>query len=101
MAVIQNQVPFIYTELVSPINLGSTHVGGGVNAIIGGWGGTGPAGPPWPNALQILTVTTLTNADCRSRHTTVNAAYIFDQKICTFTRQGEGICQGELDKLYN
>lgn len=94
VAVIQNQVPFVFTTLVSAINLGSAHIGGGVNAIIAGWGGTGPAGPPWPNALQVLTTTTLTNADCRSRHTAVNAEYIFDQKICGFTQQGQGICQG-------
>lgn len=95
VAVIQNQVPFVFTSTVSAIGLGSAFVGGGVNAVIAGWGGTGVNGPPWPNALQILTVTTLTNADCMARHTEVNRQYVFDHKICTFNRQGQGICQGK------
>lgn len=42
VVVIQNQVPFVFNALVSPINLGSTQVGGGENAVVAVWGGTGP-----------------------------------------------------------
>jgi hypothetical protein len=60
-----------------------------------GWGGTAVTGGPAPNNLQQLSTRTLTNADCRSRHTTTNAAFVFDHKICTFTQAGQGICQGD------
>lgn len=93
VAVIQNQVPFVFNALVSPVNLGSTYVGAGENSVVSGWGGTGPAGPPWPNTLQVLNVTTLTNVDCRARHTPGNAAFIFDQKICVYATQA-GTCFG-------
>jgi trypsin len=80
---------------VQPVALGSSHVGGGVNAIVSGWGGTAVTGGPAPNNLQWVTTTTLTNADCRARHTAGNAQFVFDHKICTFTIAGQGICQGD------
>lgn len=115
VAVIQNQVPFVYNDFVSPINLGSAQIGGGQNALVAGWGGTGPGirtyvillwthnllfyilpeGPPWPNTLQVLNVTTLTNIDCRARHTAENAYFIFDQKICAYYSHA-GVCFGNL-----
>jgi hypothetical protein len=52
------------------------------------------SGGPAPNNLQVLPTTTLTNADCRARHTN-SAEFVLDHKICTFTRAGEGICQGD------
>ncbi|KAG4076728.1 hypothetical protein HA402_002015 [Bradysia odoriphaga] len=94
VAVIQNQVPFVFNAIVAPINLGSTFIGGGQNTVVAGWGGSGPDGPPWPNTLQVLNVTTLTNLDCRSRHADENAAYIFDQKICTYANNA-GVCFGD------
>lgn len=75
--------------------MGSTEIGGGQNAIVAGWGGMGPVGPPWPNTLQVLDVVTLTNPDCRSRHTEENAYYIFDQKICAYYSHA-GVCFGNL-----
>jgi trypsin len=77
-----------------PIALGSTFVGGGVNAVITGWGGTAVTGGPSPNNLQQLATTTLTNADCRARLGN-NANMIFDHKICTFSQAGQGTCQGD------
>lgn len=38
---------------------------------------------------------TLTNADCRSRHTAGNANLIQASNICTFTRAGQGTCMGD------
>ncbi len=45
--------------------------------------------------LQFVNTQTLTNADCRSRHTNANAALITDTNICTFSRAGEGTCMGD------
>lgn len=95
VSVTQTATVIAFNNLAQPIALGSAFVGGGVNAVISGWGGTAQTGGPAPNNLQWFTATTLTNADCRNRHTTQNAAFVFDHKICTFTRAGQGICQGD------
>lgn len=93
MAVVQNQTPFVFNALVSPISLGSSNIGGGVQSVVIGWGGAGPDGPPWPNTLQVLNVVTLTNLDCRSRLPAYDASYVFDQKICTYASNA-GVCFG-------
>lgn len=74
--------------------MGSAVIGGGVNGVISGWGGMGRDGPPFPNNLQALNKITLTNADCRSRHTAENAYRIFDQKICGYDSTAGGACFG-------
>lgn len=38
---------------------------------------------------------TLTNQDCKSRHTAGNANSVHDSSICTFTRFGQGTCMGD------
>ncbi|CRK92938.1 CLUMA_CG006569, isoform A [Clunio marinus] len=91
---VQTATPIVFTANVQAIAMSSGHVGV-VNAIVSGWGGTTVNGGPAPNNLQWLRTTTLTNADCRARHTTANAEFVFDHKICTFTQAGEGICQGD------
>lgn len=75
--------------------MASVATGGGVSAIVTGWGGTAVTGGPAPNNLQALTTTTLTNADCAARHTANNRPFVLDHKICTFTQAGQGICQGD------
>lgn len=95
VSVVQTASTIAFTGNVQSIGLGSATVGGGVNAIVTGWGGTAVTGGPLPNQLQQLTTTTLTNADCRARHTANNAQFVFDHKICTFRQAGQGICQGD------
>lgn len=41
VAVIQTVVPFVYSNVVAPINLGSAYIGGGAHGVVTGWGGTG------------------------------------------------------------
>jgi trypsin len=95
VSVVQTATTIGFNTNVQAIALGSAQVGGGVTAIVTGWGGTAVTGGASPNQLQQLTTTTLTNADCRARHSTVNAAFVFDHKICTFRQAGQGICQGD------
>ncbi|CAO1321100.1 unnamed protein product [Diamesa serratosioi] len=94
VSVVQTATAMIMNANVRIIPMGSASAGGGLSAQVSGWGGTTTGGSA-PNQLQVLTVTTLTNADCRARHSTTNAAFVFDHKICTFTRAGQGICQGD------
>lgn len=77
------------TSTIAPATLGSAFVGGGVSVVASGWGQTSHPGSAAAN-LQFLNVQTLTNADCRSRFSAANAARVFDNTICTFTRTGEG-----------
>jgi len=84
ISVVQTATVIAFNANVQAIALASAATGGGVTAVVTGWGGTAVTGGPAPNQLQILTTTTLTNADCRSRHTANNAGFVFDHKICTF-----------------
>jgi trypsin len=80
---------------VQTIAIGNTMLGGSVSSQISGWGSTLLTGGLSPNNLQRMTTTTLTNTECRSRHTPENAARIGDSKLCTLTRSGEGTCFGD------
>lgn len=95
VSVVQTGTTIGFNANVASIPLGAATIGGGVTAVVSGWGGTAVTGGPLPNQLQSLTTTTLTNADCRARHTAGNAAFVFDHKICTFRQAGQGICQGD------
>ncbi|CAG9805162.1 unnamed protein product [Chironomus riparius] len=95
VSVVETATAIAFTTNARAIPMNSATIGGGQSAVVSGWGGTTVDGGASPNTLQRLTKTTLTNADCRSRHSTANAAFVFDHKICTFTRAGQGICQGD------
>lgn len=82
------------TSTIAPAALSSSFVGGGVSVIASGWGQTSHPGSAAAN-LQWVTLSTLTNADCRNRHTSGNAARVHDNTICTFTRAGQGTCMGD------
>lgn len=84
----------ITNDQVSVIPLGSIFIGAGVNAVVSGWGQTSNPGA-LANTLQWASLTTLTNADCRSRFAAPNAARVFESNICTFSRAGQGICNGD------
>lgn len=49
---------------------------------------------PLPDQLQTLQTRILTNQDCRDGHPDYSE-YIFDNKICTLTQVGQGICMGD------
>lgn len=84
----------ITNDQVSVIPLGSIFIGAGVNAVVSGWGQTSNPGS-LANTLQWASLTTLSNADCRSRLAPSNAARVFESNICTFSRAGQGICNGD------
>jgi hypothetical protein len=88
-------VPFVFSSTIAAILVPNHFTGGGISAIVSGWGGTAVTGGPAPNNLQWITKTTLTNADCRTRMGTANERFVIDSKICTFTQAGQGICQGD------
>jgi len=85
ISVVQTESVIAFTANVQPIALASVATGA-QPAVFTGWGGTAVTGGPAPNQLQIMNTQILTNADCRSRHTAANAAFVFDHKICSFTQ---------------
>lgn len=76
------------------IPLASSAYHGAVVAQVSGWGQTAHPGSS-PENLQFLNTKTLTNADCRSRHTAGNAELILHSNICTLNRAGQGTCMGD------
>ncbi|GAB0098106.1 Peptidase S1, PA clan [Sergentomyia squamirostris] len=94
VSIVQTATTFTGSNTVQSLGMGSAHVGGGVTAVVSGWGQTAHPGSA-PNNLQWAQLTVLTNADCRNRHTANNRPMVFDHKICTFTRTGQGICMGD------
>jgi trypsin len=94
ISLIQTSANVATTSTIAPATLGSAFVGGGVSVVASGWGQTSHPGSAAAN-LQFVTLTTLTNADCRGRFSAGNAARVFDNTICTFTRAGQGTCMGD------
>lgn len=84
-----------FTNTVRAIPLASSATGGGVSAVVTGWGAIDMIGQTVPNQLQALDTFTMTNPECRAQLTPSNAEFVFDHKICAFTRGGQGICQGD------
>ncbi|XP_055691210.1 trypsin alpha-3-like [Lutzomyia longipalpis] len=81
------------TSTIRPIGLSSTHLGGGVNAVVTGWGQTSHPGSA-ANTLQFLQVQTISNPNCASAHGS-NGGRIFSHKICTHGVNGRGTCMGD------
>ncbi|KAI7815638.1 Serine protease, partial [Rhyzopertha dominica] len=77
--------------LVRTIAISSGTVGGGVSAVISGWG-TLQVGGSTPNNLQFLNVATVTNTECAQRQ---SPNQIFSTQVCTFSRSGQGACHGD------
>ncbi|XP_059622744.1 chymotrypsin-1-like [Phlebotomus argentipes] len=91
---LQTQATLTWSGTVNFLEMGSNFIGGGAQATAAGWGRVG-ANLPLANTLQWLNVNTMTNDDCRNAHNAVNRQFVHDNTICTFTRQGEGMCNGD------
>jgi hypothetical protein len=89
IALLRTATVVSFNPNVSPAELGSDFVDGGVSVVASGWGSTSHSGPI-ADYLQFVRLSTLTNADCRSRYDAEKAKIIYDNTICTFTRSGEG-----------
>lgn len=59
-----------------------------------GWGQTSNPGSAAAD-LQFVAVSIITNADCRSRLSTTQAARILDGTICSLSPNGQGKCMGD------
>lgn len=82
--------PIVLGDKVKVVALNYGAVGGGIDAVITGWGMTKYPGSG-SNILQVLKVKTITNKQCISD--APSSAQIIDAHLCTYTKVGEGACQ--------
>jgi trypsin len=84
-----------FTTNIQTVALSANIIGSNVSTQISGWGSSAQTGGVPANNLARLTLNTITNAECRSRHNEVDARRIFDGKICTHTQAAQGTCFGD------
>lgn len=92
ISLVQTTINIMFSANIQPIALGSNFVGGGVNAVVSGFGFWRNENPVNSQILQYLRTTTLTNSDCSSRLANT-PLQVFDHSICAFTRENEGTCE--------
>lgn len=87
----------IFTPLVQSIPLGSEFVEAGVAAVISGWGTVDEPLPigRFSEELRWLTVTTITNEECKEKMIESERHRIYDENICTYDGPGVGACNGD------
>lgn len=89
-----------FNERVQAISIGaaSDHVGPGIGARASGWGRieSGLLGAE-PELLQYVDLVTLTNSDCRARHTDAYQQYVHEEStLCAYSNGAErGMCHGD------
>jgi len=93
ISTVQTSGTITFNNAVRAIPLASANHGA-VSAQVSGWGQTAHPGSA-PANLMFMNTQTLTNADCRARHTAGNANLVTASNICTFTRAGQGTCMGD------
>ncbi|GAB0096390.1 hypothetical protein DMENIID0001_118960 [Sergentomyia squamirostris] len=93
VSVVQTSANIAQSNTIRPIALGSATVGGGVTAVLSGWGLTSSPGSLAAN-LQFLSQQTLTNANCQGR-VGGNGNMVFAHKICAGGVTGRGACNGD------
>lgn len=92
----RTRTEIIFTPLVQPIPLGSDFVGAGVKATISGWGTLDfplPIGE-FAEDLHWVTLTTVTNDECKDKMYPSLRHQIYNESICTYDGPGIGACNG-------
>ncbi|XP_053680189.1 chymotrypsin-1-like [Anopheles nili] len=93
VALFQTALPLILTQSIQPLALSADVIGAAERARIFGWGAS-EAGGSNTNALQFLNVNTLSNDDC-ANFLGSEGWRIGASSLCTLTREGQGICDGD------
>lgn len=91
IALLELSSPLSFGDLIQPIELEASEIGGGTEATLCGWGRTSYPGNI-PNDLQFIDLRTITLNECRNAQSPNQVA---DSNICTFTQEGEGACHGD------
>lgn len=84
IGLVQTQVAIIMSIDVQSRPMGSEFFGPGINALSSGWGIN-------QDELRVLTLTSITNADCRIR-LPQDQSIIYDHVVCMLAAPGNAIC---------
>lgn len=91
LSLLRSKTSFVFSELVQPIGLGTSHLDGPVPATISGWGQLVGFGL-FSNVLRFAYVSTITLSKCQKWY---HGKYIHSSTICTVGHNSEAICGGD------
>ncbi|XP_055626853.1 chymotrypsin-2-like [Toxorhynchites rutilus septentrionalis] len=94
ISLVQTTAPIVFNELVQPIGLAANIISTAAGAVTSGWGRLG-SNAIVPDNLQWLSTNIITLEDCRNRHSAINAAFVFNNTVCTLSPVGQGMCTGD------
>ncbi|GAB0090075.1 hypothetical protein DMENIID0001_047410 [Sergentomyia squamirostris] len=94
ISLLQTRDSIVFSATVSPINLGSNHIGPGVVTTVAGWGRTGHS-DPFPDTLKWINKNTISNAECIVRMPGTSGDIVQGNTLCTVNGPGEGMCGGD------
>uniref|UniRef100_A0A1B0CW07 Putative trypsin-like serine protease n=1 Tax=Lutzomyia longipalpis TaxID=7200 RepID=A0A1B0CW07_LUTLO len=90
ISLLQTRDPITFSNIVQPLELGSTFIGSGLQATFAGWGSI-DHNLPFYNNLQWLNLLTIGNLECEWLLPTMT---IMDNNICAISQVGQGVCRG-------
>ncbi|GAB0090782.1 Peptidase S1 domain-containing protein [Sergentomyia squamirostris] len=93
VCVLQTNDAIAFSNVIQPIPLGSNHIGGGVTAVVSGWGLTSSPGSLAAN-LQFVHVQTWENPACATA-LGASGSMVFPHKICAGGVEGQGVCSAD------
>lgn len=79
---------------IRPIPMATEYMERPTTAVVSGWGQVTDPGN-FSDRLQWVSQSTLTNVNCRARHSVVFRDYINESKICTDNVERVGMCTGD------
>uniref|UniRef100_A0A7G3B183 Putative trypsin-like serine protease n=1 Tax=Lutzomyia longipalpis TaxID=7200 RepID=A0A7G3B183_LUTLO len=92
ISLLQTRDSITFSNLVQPLELGSTFIGSGSQATFAAWGATASTGP-LISILQWQPMMTIGNQECEWQ---MPSMPIFNNNICAITHVGRGMCRGNL-----
>ncbi|XP_055687217.1 mite allergen Der p 3-like [Lutzomyia longipalpis] len=90
ISLLQTRDPITFSNIVQPLELGSTFIGSGLQATFAGWGSI-DHNLPFYNNLQWMSLLTIGNLECEWLLPTMT---IMDNNICAISQVGQGVCRG-------
>lgn len=95
ISLVQLDRNIVFSPSVQPIPIASQFIGGGINAIIAGFGFLTIQERIFSENLQYIGKTTITNSDCVSRMPEFLKPEITERILCSFNGVGQGLCLGD------
>ncbi|XP_039448057.1 chymotrypsin-1-like [Culex pipiens pallens] len=95
VAVLRVLRPFIFSESIQPITLGSDNVEAESNAVATGFGRTAISDSTPASFLRYVNVDVITNEECQEAFDDSYQERLHGNTVCTRSAEGSGICLGD------